>query len=265
MKRAIGNMRTALICASAALGAAGCGAAMAKDAVAPSPPSGGAELAAMDAVPAPAAPAHAPSPQAPSRAKTEVAQDASGKARASAELLAYEATVTVGVYQVEQAVTAVLDTSRELGGQIIVRNDAQVVFRVPRARFEEALGRVDQVGDVVHRDVRAEDVGDRYRDLEVRLRNSRAVRDRLAELLARANSVEDSLKIEAQLGRVTEEIERIAGELELLGSRVAYSKITVLFQARHTEQVHEEVMRLPFPWLKTLGLPKLLDLQEESK
>jgi hypothetical protein len=36
----------------------------------------------------------------------------------------------------------------------------------------------------------------------------------------------------------------------------------VLFQAHHTEQVHEEVMRLPFPWLKTLGLPKLLDLQE---
>jgi hypothetical protein len=98
--------------------------------------------------------------------------------------------------------------------------------------------------------------------LEVRLRNSRAVRDRLAELLARATTVEDSLKIEAQLGRVTEEIEHLAGELELLGSRVAYSKITVLFQARHTEQVHEDVMRLPFPWLKTLGLPKLLDLQE---
>lgn len=231
---------------------------MSKDAVAPSPPAGGAaEYAPMDA-----APAQAPPPQSPSRAKTEVAQEASSKTRASAELLAYEASVTVGVYQVEQAISAVLAASRELGGQIVIRNDAQVVFRVPRARFEEALGRIDQVGDVVHRDVRAEDVGDRYRDLEVRLRNSRAVRDRLAELLARANNVEDSLKIEAQLGRVTEEIERIAGELELLGSRVAYSKITVLFQARHTEQVHEEVMRLPFPWLKTLGLPKLLDLQE---
>ena len=212
-----------------------------------------------------AAPAAPPAEQAPSRAKTEAPQEAAGKPRASAELLVYEASVTVGVYQVEQAISAVLATSRELGGQIVVRNDAQVVFRVPRARFEEALTRIDKVGDVLHRDVRAEDVGDRYRDLEVRLRNSRAVRDRLAELLVRANTVEDSLKIEAQLGRVTEEIERLAGELELLGSRVAYSKVTVLFQARHTEQVHEDVMRLPFPWLKTLGLPKLLDLQEESK
>jgi len=213
-----------------------------------------------------AAPAQAPPTQpAPGRAKTEGPQEAVGKARASVELLAYEASVTVGVYQVEQAITSVLAASHELGGQIVVRNDAQVVFRVPRARFEEALGRIDKIGDVVHRDVRAEDIGDRYRDLEVRLRNSRAVRDRLAELLSRANNVEDSLKIEAQLGRVTEELERLAGELELLGSRVAYSKITVLFQARHTEQVHEDVMRLPFPWLKTLGLPKLLDLQEESQ
>jgi hypothetical protein len=200
----------------------------------------------MDAAQA-QAPAQSPTQPGQSRAKTEALSETQGKTRAAAELLAYEASVTVGVYQVEQAITSVLAASRELGGQIVVRNDAQVIFRVPRARFEEALARVDKVGDVVHRDVRAEDVGDKYRDLEVRLRNARAVRDRLAELLARATTVEDSLKIEAQLGRVTEEIERLAGELELLGSRVAYSKVTVLFQARQTEQVHEDVMRLPFP------------------
>src|SRR5689334_19796744 len=125
MKRAFGAMRTAVFCAGAALGTAGCGAAMSKAAVAPSPVGGAtaAELAPMDAAPAQAP---APAPRAPSRAKTEVAQDANGKARASAELLAYEASVTVGVYQVEQAIKAVLDTSRELGGQIVVRNDAQV-------------------------------------------------------------------------------------------------------------------------------------------
>lgn len=210
------------------------------------------------------APAQAPVAPGGVRAKTDAA-DESSRPRTSAELLVYEATVTIGVYQVEQAIGAVLGVSRELGGQIVVRNDEQVVFRVPRARFEEALARIDKVGDVAHRDVRAEDVGDRYRDVEVRLKNARAVRDRLAELLARAGTVEDSLKIEAQLGRVTEEIERLAGELELLQSRVSYSKITVLFQARHTEEVHDEVMRLPFPWLQTLGLQRLLNLEEESK
>jgi hypothetical protein len=260
MKRALGKIGTALLCASTASGLTSCGggAWVSKDAAAPSQ----APAAVAEFAPAIAGQAQAPAEPAQSRAKTEVPSDAQGKVRAAADLLVYEASVTLGVYQVEQAISAVLAASRELGGQIVVRNDEQVVFRVPRARFEEALAHIDRVGDVVHRDVRAEDVGDKYRDLEVRLRNSRAVRDRLAELLARATTVEDSLKIEAQLGRVTEEIERLAGELELLGSRVAYSKITVLFQARHTEEVHEDVMRLPFPWLKTMGLPKLLDLQE---
>jgi hypothetical protein len=211
-----------------------------------------------------AAPSEAPPPvDAPSRAETETAgASASEKPHAPAELLAYEATVTLGVYGVEQAMAAVVGLSRGLGGQLVVRNDERVVFRVPRAEFDAALARIDGLGDVIHRDVRAEDVGDRYRDLEIRIRNARAVRDRLAELLARAATVDDSLKIEAQLGRVTEELELLRGEFEQLGSRVAFSKITVLFQARHTEVVHDEVMRLPFPWLKDLGLPKLLDLKE---
>jgi hypothetical protein len=217
-----------------------------------------AEAAVMESAPtAPGAPPRAPE----SRAKTEGLAASSEKPR-PAELLAYEATVTLGVYGVEQAMAAVAGLSRGLGGQLVVRNDEQVVFRVPRDNFDEALARIDKIGDVVHRDVRAEDVGDRYRDLEVRIRNARAVRDRLAELLARAATVDDSLKIEAQLGRVTEELELLRGEFEQLGSRVAFSKITVLFRARRTEEVHDEVMRLPFPWLKDLGLQKLLDLTE---
>jgi hypothetical protein len=201
---------------------------------------------------------------APARAKSEPVPEASRSAEKSSELLAYEATVVLGVYQVEQAIVAILDVSRALGGQVVLRLDDRVVFRVQREGLDAALAGIEKTGDVVHRDVRAEDVGDRYRDLEVRIRNARAVRDRLAELLARAASVDDSLKIEAELGRVTEELERLSGEFQLLGSRVTFSKITVVFEARHTEELHDDVQRLPFPWLDTLGLQKLLDLRSES-
>lgn len=242
------------------LSSCGCGGSFPEAAKAPAMPDR-VEAAGAPALAAPAMPA-AP-PRAPdSRAKTEMPTVSSGDKPHAAELLAYEATVTLGVYGVEQAMSAVVDLSRGLGGQLIVRSDDRVAFRVPRDKFDEALARIDHVGDVVHRDVRAEDVGDRYRDLEVRIKNARAVRDRLAELLARASTVDDSLKIEAQLGRVTEELERLRGEFEQLGSRVAFSQVTVLFQARHVEQVHDEVMRLPFPWLKEIGLEKLLDLAE---
>jgi hypothetical protein len=242
----------------------GCAASWPKAAEAPGRADQAEAFASVPAPGQPAAPAEAPAPMpAPSRAKTETAgASVSEKSHAPAELLAYEATVTLGVYGVEQAMATVVGLSRGLGGQLVVRNDDRVVFRVPRAEFDAALARIDGLGDVIHRDVHAEDVGDRYRDLEIRIRNARAVRDRLAELLARAATVDDSLKIEAQLGRVTEELELLRGEFEQLGSRVAFSKITVLFQARHTDVVLDEAMRLPFPWLKDLGLQKLLDLKE---
>lgn len=260
MNRAFGALEPVLLCSIWVFSLEACGGSFARA----ESPAGAARaapvLAAPDGRGAPATPA--PAPNAPSRAKSDLARTSGAKDSTARELLAYEATVTIGVYRVDQAIATVLDVSRILDGQVVVRNDDQVVFRVPRSSFEDALARVDEVGDVIHRDVRAEDVGDQYRDLDVRLRNARAVRDRLAELLARASTVEDSLKIEAELGRVTEEIERLGGELELLGNRVAYSKITVVFRARHVEEVREDVMRLPFSWLKTLGLPRLLDLTE---
>jgi len=163
---------------------------------------------------------------------------------------------------VDSAMTAVLGAAKDLGGQILTREDAVLSFRVPRERLDDALARIDRAGDVIHRDVRAEDVGDHYRDVEVRLKNARAMRDRLEQLLSRAGKVEDSLAIERELSRVTEEIERLGGEIQLLGQRVAYSKITVRFEARKVEQVHDQALRLPFPFLRSLGLANLLDLRE---
>jgi hypothetical protein len=197
-------------------------------------------------------PADAPAPERPSTPANAPAQD----------FLIYEATLSIAVYQVEKGMTDLLALARELQGQVVERGDDRIVFRVPRVRFDEALARADHVGDVLHRDVHAEDVGDQVRDLDVRLKNARAMRDRLEQLLARAANVKDSLEIESELSRTTEEIERLSGQLQLLGHRIAYSKITVSFQARHTENLNGKLVKLPFPWLETLGLGTLLDLRE---
>lgn len=229
------------------------------------------EESAADAVSAAAAaPEAAPLPEPPPPPGAPPPNEAPPPAGAtkSAEparpndFLIYEATLSIAVYQVDRGITDLLAIAKAVGGQVVQRGDDRVVFRVPRARFEEALGRADAIGDVLHRDVHAQDVGDEYRDLEVRLRNARAMRDRLEHLLARAGTVRDSLEIEAQMSRVTEDIERLSGQLQLLGHRIAYSRITVVFQPRHAENLRREVVRLPFPWLDTLGLGTLLNLRE---
>lgn len=181
---------------------------------------------------------------------------------ASSSLLVYTATFKLAVHEVESGLERIQALAKELGGHLMRRSNRDIQIRVPKERFEEALDVLAEVGDVLHRDVRAEDVSERYRDFEVRLRNARAVRERLSELLARAQNVEDALRIESELGRITLEIERFEAALRNLRERIAYSTITVTF-ARHRSQdiSPRQDVTLPFPWLNNLGLGSLLQVR----
>ena len=134
----------------------------------------------------------------------------------------------MAVYQVEPRLDAVERVARDAGGYLSSRQDAVIVIRVPRDRFDEAIARIEKLGDVTHRDIKAQDVTDEFVDLQARLKNAYAIRDRLTDLLSRA-AVKDALEIEKELGRVTEEIERMEGKLKLLRDQIAFSTITVTF------------------------------------
>jgi len=176
-----------------------------------------------------------------------------------AAMLVYTAHLTMAVYQVAPAIDAIEVIGRSYGGYLSSRNDSQIVIRVPRAHFNDALHKIEATGDVLHRQVSAEDVTDQYVDLDARLRNARAVRDRLEALLQKA-AVKEAIEIQRELERVTGEIETIEGKLKLLKDRVAYAVIGVTFEARGDAAVRDKPMRLPFPWLGQLGLPHLLNL-----
>jgi hypothetical protein len=174
--------------------------------------------------------------------------------------LIYTAQLTMAVYQVESALAQVEQIGKDVGGYLSNRGDRAITIRVPRARFEEAIKKIEGTGDVVHRDISAEDVTDEFVDTEVRLKNARAMRDRLLQLLERA-PVKEAIELEKELGRVTQEIERMEGRLKLLRDKIAFSTITVNFDAR-AASLRTMPLRLPFPWLSSLGLPTLLRLNE---
>jgi Domain of unknown function (DUF4349) len=176
-----------------------------------------------------------------------------------AAMLIYTANLTMAVYQVEPSLNAIEKIAKDVGGYLAVRNDTVITIRVPRERFDEALKLVEKTGDVVHREVSAEDVTDQFVDLDARLRNAQAMRDRLQDLLKKANTKE-ALEIEIQLERVMGEIEAMEGKLKLLKDKIAFSMISVTFAARGQDAVRDMPLRLPFPWLNSLGLPRLLSL-----
>jgi hypothetical protein len=160
---------------------------------------------------------------------------------------------------VDKALDRVEAIAKKAGGYLVNRNATTIVVRVPAGGFDDNLKEVLALGDVLQRDIKVEDVTAKVRDLEVRLKNAEAVRKRLTELLAGATKTDDALAVERELARVTEDIERMKGQLRLFSELIAFSTITVRFAAPQAENLDRR-FKLPFPWLDDLGLSNLLSL-----
>ncbi len=66
-------------------------------------------------------------------------------------MLIYTAQVTMAVFEVNASLARVEAIGRELGGFLAKRDDHAITIRVPSERFDEAVRRVEGVGDMLHR------------------------------------------------------------------------------------------------------------------
>jgi hypothetical protein len=191
--------------------------------------------------------------QDPGTAATATATDAT----VAAPLLIYTANLVMGVFEAAEAIDQAEKLALDAGGYLVSRDDQSITVRVPAAKFHGTLKEVMKLGDVRHRNVKVQDVTEQFHDLQIRLRNAEAVLARLHTLLDRAQSVKDALAVEAELARVAGQVEQLKGKLKLLRELIAFSTITVRFDAEPVEQLESNIP-LPFPWLDSLGLGNLL-------
>jgi len=176
-----------------------------------------------------------------------------------APLLIYKADIVLAVFEVNKGLDAVERIAREANGYLVMRHDNSITVRVPAAGFDSSLQAVLKLGDVLQRDLQVDDVTAQMNDLTTRLKNAEAMRARLEQLLKTANTTEDALKVEEQLGRVTGEIESLKGKIRLMSELVSFSTLTVAFRPAATEKLDSK-FKLPFQWLKDLGLSRLMNL-----
>ncbi len=179
---------------------------------------------------------------------------------AAARQIVYAARLRIVVHSAEPALVEARAMAEEAGGYLQEQTRDRAVLRVPAALFRSVLDRLEGLGSVADREVRAEDVTEQHVDLQSRLRNARAVEARLKELLAKAKDVKEALEVEAELKRLGEEIERMEGRLKLLDRLVAFSTIAVEFlgKAPVPEAIAPRV-RLPFRWIGGLDLESLVE------
>jgi hypothetical protein len=193
-----------------------------------------------------------------------------------AAMLIYTAAVgmTADEDRVASTIDAVIDVAYQLGGYVATRNDTSVTVRIPSAQFRAGLRQVEGLGEVTSRSVSTEDVSEQFHDLEVRLANLRALRQRLETFFSRANSIQEALQVQTELERVAREIDQIEGRMRFLASRAAFSMVTVSVTARPRPQPVQvqgpslpppptpvrRIVQVPIEWLGRLGVGRLLDL-----
>ncbi len=136
----------------------------------------------------------------------------------------YEAVKKIAV-QFDGHVTNASAT-REKGEMI----SGTVTMRVPSKEFDSAIAAIKKTGKVNSLNIKADDVSEEYVDLESRLKNYQAQEAQLLAIMTKAQTVDETLKVQEQLTAVQGEIEVIKGRMQFLDNRVDFSTITVTVQ-----------------------------------
>ena len=147
----------------------------------------------------------------------------------SARLLKKEGRVSLKTTSLE---SCALDCSRivskhdgRLESKSLSEDSFHASIRVPATQLEPLMDGLCELGTVTTRRMTEEDVTEQWRDLEAALANKRKLRDRLRELLSKAQTVEEMLKVETELERVQTELDQMEGRMKSLRNQVALSEV----------------------------------------
>lgn len=146
-----------------------------------------------------------------------------GSLRLEVELL--EAAIEAATGIAEAAEGFVAESEQREGAEGARRGS--MLLRVPSESLQDVITDVSTLGDVLSVSVTSTDISREYFDLETRLAVKRETVARLQALMERSGDLQDLLAVERELGRATEELESLEGQVRYYDQRVALSDLRV--------------------------------------
>lgn len=112
-----------------------------------------------------------------------------------------------------------------------------LLVRIPAKEFEAFIAALEKGrAKLLYKEIKTQDVSEKYLDLESRLSSKKAYLKRLRQLVAKAKDMETVLKIENQVRQIEEEIESVAGSLRYLSNRVTYATLELEISEKNGEK-----------------------------
>ena len=146
-------------------------------------------------------------------------------------------SLQITVADTDKALLTGRDAIRGLGGYIGASQQqrkgdsivASVTYRIPVARWEDALDAIRGLGEEVAEQTNAVEVTGQLVDIAARIRNLKASETALVGYAANAPKVSDLLEIESRLTDVRGQIEQLSAQQATLSDQAALATLTVTY------------------------------------
>ena len=165
--------------------------------------------------------------------------------------MAFTARLRLSVNNLRDAVNQSRRLAMKFGGYVKRMNDSSTVLAIPVKNADAALSEISKIGVLNSLTIEGDDVTQQVTDLAIRLENLEKSRKRLLALLEKANKVDEMVKVENAIAKVTTELERLQAQQKNLRTRIDYVTMYVNFQASVTRPVIQPTS--PVSWVNSLG------------
>lgn len=188
------------------------------------------------------------------RTNLKVADNESTNFKAPAgRKMTYSTRLVINVPDTVKGVKAASSIAEKYSGYTEFSDNSTANVKVPVEKAQVALKDFENIGTVTSKTITANDVTEHYSDTKVRLDNLRKLQTRMSELLSRANRVEDILRIERELARVTTDLERHQARMNVLEKQIAMVDFHINFNAIVSPvQISRNI--IPVAWVRNLGV-----------
>jgi hypothetical protein len=172
----------------------------------------------------------APPPPSPSMdgAPSPEPEDNSAPEQPKAErMVHYDGWMRLRVTRVQDTLDVIAKLAEDVGGKVERMAGGSITVAVPVARFESSFAAMTELGDLLDKSITATDITDQFTSTELRLRTAETTRTRLQELLARATDENEKLQLLREIARLTEQIDLLKSQVQLLSTLASFSRITI--------------------------------------
>jgi hypothetical protein len=157
------------------------------------------------------------------------------------------------VDEIETKASALTALIKAAGGRLESQSGYTYTFRVPVAKFQDIFAEVLKTGEVISKNMSAQDLTESFSAVELRVASLTATRDRLIELLAKAKTEAEKIELVKEIQQVSEQLDQLEAQKRLLSSLADESRLTVELVERAPMVAEDAQGSEAFAWIAGLS------------